>query len=94
MNMRLSYHLKRYHDYRNGWLGHPEEQQIIKRDNNSWLIDGKLMTWDMLLKLTKCPMKRNASRFYDVSFTQNSSSSREFGGYKFEVVDVDHFKID
>lgn len=78
-----------------------EEQQIIQRDEHSWLIDGitpienvkhalsidEFPDWDnyetlagfMMYKLRKIPRPADCV---------------EYAGYKFEVVDIDHHKID
>lgn len=78
-----------------------EEQQVIKRDDNSWLIDGSTPTEDMkrALHLDALPEEENyetAAGF--IMFMLRKIPKRtdfvEHSGYKFEVVDIDHFKID
>jgi len=78
-----------------------EEQQIIKRDNNSWLIDGSTPIEDMKHALTidEMPDEENYETLagfmmYQLRKIPKPADIVIFGGYKFEVVDVDHFKID
>ncbi len=78
-----------------------EEQQIIKRDNNSWLIDGSTPIDDLrhALEIDEMPDEENYETLagfmmYRLRKIPRPADFVEFGGYKFEVVDVDHFKID
>ena len=78
-----------------------EELQIIKRDNNSWLIDGSTPIEDMkhALAIDEMPDEENYETLagfmmYQLRKIPNPADTVIFGGYKFEVVDVDHFKID
>lgn len=78
-----------------------EEQQIIKRDNHSWLIDGGTPIEDMkhALGIDEMPDEEHYETLagfmmYQLRKIPRPADSVEFGGYKFEVVDVDHFKID
>ncbi|MCU4600849.1 hemolysin family protein [Acinetobacter bereziniae] len=78
-----------------------EEQQIIKRDNNSWLIDGSTPIEDMkhALEIDEMPDEENYETLagfmmYQLRKIPKPADTVIFGGYKFEVVDVDHFKID
>ncbi|MDC4503849.1 hemolysin family protein [Acinetobacter baumannii] len=78
-----------------------EEQQIIKRDNNSWLIDGSTPIEDLkhALEMDELPDEENYETLagfmmYRLRKIPRPADFVEFGGYKFEVVDVDHFKID
>lgn len=78
-----------------------EEQQIVKRDDMSWLIDGGTPIEDLkrALELDSLPEEENyetAAGF--IMFMLRKIPKRtdfvEFDGYKFEVVDIDHYKID
>ncbi|TNL53661.1 HlyC/CorC family transporter [Acinetobacter bereziniae] len=78
-----------------------EEQQIIKRDNNSWLIDGSTPIEDLkhALEIDEMPDEENYETLagfmmYQLRKIPKPADTVIFGGYKFEVVDVDHFKID
>lgn len=78
-----------------------EEQQIIKRDNNSWLIDGSTPIEDMkhALEIEEMPDEENYETLagfmmYQLRKIPRPADTVLYGGYKFEVVDVDHFKID
>ncbi|WFF38569.1 hemolysin family protein [Moraxella nasibovis] len=77
-----------------------EEQQIIKRDENSWLIDGstpiddvrhaldcEFEDWDHYETLAGFIMYRLRKIPRPADFVTH-------GGLKFEVVDIDHYKID
>ncbi|WP_111895971.1 hemolysin family protein [Acinetobacter sp. MB5] len=78
-----------------------EEQQIIKRDNNSWLIDGSTPIEDMkhALGIDSMPDEEHYETLagfmmYQLRKIPRPADSVEYEGFKFEVVDVDHFKID
>ena len=78
-----------------------EDQQIIKRDNNSWLIEGSTPIEDMMHALTidEMPDADNYETLagfmmYKLRKIPRPADTVIFAGYKFEVVDVDHFKID
>ncbi|MCY1463766.1 hypothetical protein D9M71_817090 [compost metagenome] len=78
-----------------------EDQQIIKRDNNSWLIDGSTPIDDLrhALEIDEMPDEENYETLagfmmYRLRKIPRPADFVEFGGYKFEVVDVDNFKID
>ena len=78
-----------------------EEQQIIKRDNNSWLIEGSTPIEDIkhALEIDEMPDEENYETLagfmmYQLRKIPRPADATIFGGYKFEVVDVDHFKID
>ncbi|OTG83756.1 hemolysin family protein [Acinetobacter sp. ANC 4648] len=77
------------------------DQQIFKRDNNSWLIEGSTPIEDMkhALEIDEMPDEENYETLAGFMMVQlrkipRPADSVIFGGYKFEVVDVDHFKID
>lgn len=78
-----------------------EEQQIVKRDDLSWLIDGGTPIEDLkrALELDSLPEEENyetAAGF--IMFMLRKIPKRtdfvDFNGYKFEVVDIDHYRID
>lgn len=77
------------------------EQQIVKRDDQSWLIDGSTPIEDMkrALHLESLPDEENyetAAGF--IMFMLRKIPKRTdyvaYQGFKFEVVDIDHYKID
>ena len=77
------------------------DQQIIKRDNNSWLIDGSTPIEDIkhALEINEMPDDENYETIacfmmYKLRKIPRPADAVNFDGYKFEVVDVDHFKID
>lgn len=77
------------------------DQQIIKRDNNSWLIDGSTPIEDIkhALEIDEMPDDENYETIagfmmYKLRKIPRPADAVIFGAYKFEVVDVDHFKID
>ncbi len=78
-----------------------EEQQIIKRDNNSWLIEGSTPIEDVkhALAIDEMPDEENYETLAGFMMFRLRKIPRPadavlFADYKFEVVDVDHFKID
>lgn len=78
-----------------------EDVQIIKRDTNSWLIDGSTPIEDLkhALAIDEMPDVENYETvagfmMYKLRKIPRPADTVIFGGYKFEVVDVDHFKID
>ena len=78
-----------------------EEQQIIKRDNHSWLIDGSTPIEDVkhVLEIEEFPENENYETIagfimYRLRKIPRPANAVEYAGYKFEVVDIDHYKID
>lgn len=78
-----------------------EEQQIIKRDENSWLIDGTTPIEDVkhALSIEDFPEWENYETIagfimYKLRKIPRPADAVEHEGYKFEVVDIDHYKID
>ncbi len=78
-----------------------EEQQIIKRDSNSWLIDGSTPIEDLkhALEIDEMPDDENYETLagfmmYQLRKIPRPADTVVYSNYKFEVVDVDHFKID
>lgn len=77
-----------------------EEQQIIKRDEHSWLIDGSTPIDDVRHALD-CDFEdwdhyETLAGFimYRLRKIPRLADWVEHEGYKFEVVDIDHYKID
>lgn len=77
------------------------DQQIFKRDNNSWLIEGSTPIEDLMhaLEIDEMPDTDNYETLagfmmYKLRKIPRPADAVIFGDYKFEVVDVDHFKID
>ena len=75
--------------------------QIIKRDENSWLIEGSTPIEDIkhALEIEELPDEENYETLagfmmYSLRKIPRPADSVEYLGFKFEVVDVDHFKID
>lgn len=78
-----------------------EDQQIIQRDNNSWLIEGSTPIEDMkhALEIDEMPDEESYETLagfmmYRLRKIPRPADVVLFADYKFEVVDVDHFKID
>jgi len=79
----------------------PSDDLIVKRDENSWLIDGMTPVEDVMVAL-------HIDAFEDVENYETiagfmmfrlrkvpkRTDTVEFAGYRFEVVDVDNFRID
>lgn len=78
-----------------------EEQQIIQRDANSWLIEGSTPIEDMMHALAIDTMPDNDSyetlagfMMFQLRKIPRPADTVIFAGYKFEVVDVDNYRID
>lgn len=78
-----------------------EEQQIIKRDENSWFIEGSTPIEDIkhALNIEDFPEWDNYETIagfmmYKLRKIPRPADSVEHEGFKFEVVDIDHYKID
>lgn len=78
-----------------------EDQQIIRRDENSWLIEGSTPIEDMkhALEIDEMPDEESYETLagfmmYRLRKVPRPADTVIFNEYKFEVVDVDHFKID
>ena len=78
-----------------------DEDQIVRRDENSWLIDGTAPIEDVLhvLNLDELPHAEDyetLAGFLMVMLRRvpRRTDSVCFGGYKFEVLDVDRYRID
>ncbi|MBS0467649.1 MAG: HlyC/CorC family transporter [Proteobacteria bacterium] len=82
-------------------VGPADEDQIVRRDENSWLIDGTAPIEDVLhaLSLNELPHAEDyetLAGFLMVMLRRvpRRTDSVCFGGYKFEVLDVDRYRID
>lgn len=84
-----------------GELVNSEEDQIVKRDSNSWLIEGLTPLQDVMrvLDIDTFPNSQNYETIAGfMMFTLRKIPKRTdfviHAGYKFEVVDIDSYKID
>lgn len=82
-------------------VGPADEEQIVRRDENSWLIDGATPVSDVLhaLDLDELPHAdeyETMAGFLMVMLRRvpRRTDSVTFNGYKFEVLDVDSYRID
>ncbi|BEU97762.1 hemolysin family protein [Acidovorax sp. DW039] len=82
-------------------VGTEDEEQIVQRDDNSWLIDGVTPISDVLrvLGLDELPHAgeyETLAGFLMVMLRRvpRRTDSVTWGGFKFEVLDVDSFRID
>ena len=78
-----------------------DEEQIVRRDENSWLVDGVTPIDDVLhaLDLDELPHDEEYATlagFLMVMLRRvpRRTDSVDWGGYKFEVIDVDSYRID
>jgi CBS domain containing-hemolysin-like protein len=78
-----------------------DEEQIVRRDESSWLIDGMTPIPDVLraLQLDELPHQSDyetMAGFLMVMLRRipRRTDSVTWGGYRFEVMDVDSYKID
>lgn len=77
------------------------EEQIVQRDENSWLVDGVTTIGDVMqvLDISSFPEDENYETIagfmmYTLRKVPKRTDFTIHGGYKFEVVDIDNFKID
>jgi CBS domain containing-hemolysin-like protein len=82
-------------------VGPADEEQIVRRDENSWLIDGMTPIEDVLhaLNLDDLPHAQEyetLAGFLMVMLRRvpRRTDSVTYSGYKFEVLDVDSYRID
>ncbi|MFB6435146.1 MAG: hemolysin family protein [Candidatus Malihini olakiniferum] len=82
-------------------LGQSMEEQIVARDKNSWLIDGGTPIEDVMraLSIDDFPHSDNYETIggfmmYTLRKIPKRTDLVRFAGYKFEVVDIDSYKID
>lgn len=78
-----------------------DEEQIVRRDENSWLIDGMTTIPDVMraIDLWELPHQEEydtLAGFLMVMLRRipRKTDAVEWGGFRFEVMDVDSFKID
>jgi CBS domain containing-hemolysin-like protein len=78
-----------------------DEEQIVRRDNNSWLIDGVTPIEDVLRALGLDSLPHDDDYETLAGFLMHMlrrvpkrTDSVAWGGYRFEVMDVDSHKID
>ncbi len=84
-----------------GELVHSEEEQIVKRDDDSWLVEGLTPLDDVMrsLGIDAFPDQQNYETIagfmmYMLRKIPKRTDSVNYCGYKFEVVDIDSYKID
>lgn len=82
-------------------VGQGMEEQIVARDENSWLIDGGTPIEDVMraLSIDDFPHSDNYETIggfmmYTLRKIPKRTDSVRFASYKFEVVDIDSYKID
>jgi CBS domain containing-hemolysin-like protein len=78
-----------------------EEEQIMKRDDRSWLIDGATPIDDVMsvFKIERLPHEENYETIggfmtYMLRRIPRRMDFVLYDGYKFEVMDIDNYKID
>ncbi|WP_293766047.1 hemolysin family protein [uncultured Aquitalea sp.] len=78
-----------------------QEEQIVQRDADSWLVDGASPVEDVLraLDIDAFPDDENYETIagfmmYMLRKIPKRTDHVEFAGYKFEVVDIDNYRID
>ena len=84
-----------------GELVHSEEEQIVKRDDDSWLVEGLTPLDDVMrsLEIDAFLDQQNYETIagfmmYMLRKIPKRTDSVNYCGYKFEVVDIDSYKID
>ncbi|MCH1926774.1 hemolysin family protein [Shewanella sp. C32] len=83
------------------WSLHESEEQIVARDANSWLVDGVTPISDVMraLSIDEFPQSQNYETvagfmMYMLRKIPKRTDAVNFAGYKFEVVDIDSYKVD
>jgi CBS domain containing-hemolysin-like protein len=78
-----------------------EEEQIMKRDDHSWLIDGATPIDDVMsvFKIDEFPHEANYETIggfltYMLRRIPRRTDFVHYAGYMFEVMDIDNYKID
>ena len=84
-----------------GLVSPGDEEQILRRDENSWLIDGVTPVEDVMqaLELDELPHAEDYETlggFLMVMLRRipRRTDTVQWGGYRFEVMDVDSYRID
>ena len=82
-------------------VGQGLEEQIVARDENSWLIDGGTPIDDVMrvLDIDEFPQSGNYETIggfmmFMLRKIPKRTDAVKFSGYKFEVVDIDNYRID
>ncbi|MFM4802679.1 hemolysin family protein [Aeromonas bivalvium] len=83
------------------WATHVVEEQIVQRDENSWLVDGVTPISDVMraFDIEEFPESQNYETIagfimFMLRKIPKRTDSVKYAGYKFEVVDIDSYKID
>ncbi|MGL4939207.1 hemolysin family protein [Shewanella sp.] len=83
------------------WSLHESEEQIVSRDNNSWLVDGVTPITDVMraFNIEEFPHNQNYETIagfmmYMLRKIPKRTDFVNYAGYKFEVVDIDAYKVD
>ena len=83
------------------WATHVVEEQIVQRDESSWLVDGVTPISDVMraFDIEEFPENQNYETIagfimYMLRKIPKRTDSVKYAGYKFEVVDIDSYKID
>ncbi|TWO84425.1 hypothetical protein AYI75_09795 [Shewanella algae] len=83
------------------WSLHESEEQIVPRDANSWLVDGVTPITDVMraFGIEEFPQNQNYETIagfmmYTLRKIPKRTDSVNYAGYKFEVVDIDAYKVD
>ncbi|MCL1076258.1 hemolysin family protein [Shewanella dokdonensis] len=83
------------------WSLHESEEQIVARDANSWLVDGVTPINDIMraFEIEEFPQSQNYETvagfmMYMLRKIPKRTDFVNFAGYKFEVVDIDAYKVD
>lgn len=83
------------------WALHDVEEQIVARDNNSWLVDGVTPITDVMraFEIEEFPYSENYETVAGfVTYMLRKIPKRTdfvvYAGFKFEVVDIDAFRVD
>jgi len=79
----------------------PADEQIIQRDENSWLVDGMTPVGDLERELAIAPFPDDDQfetiagfMMYVLKKVPRPTDSAVHDGFKFEVIDIDNHKID
>ncbi|BCG11002.1 MULTISPECIES: polyamine export protein PaeA [Buttiauxella] len=82
-------------------VGQGMEEQIVARDENSWLVEGGTPIDDVMrvLDIDEFPQSGNYETIggfmmFMLRKIPKRTDSVKFSGYKFEVVDIDNYRID
>lgn len=83
------------------WSLHESEEQIIARDSNSWLVDGVTPITDVMraFEIEGFPHSHNYETIagfmmYMLRKIPKRTDFVNYAGFKFEVVDIDSYKVD